>query len=235
MPTATEGELLAVLARGAGLAPTARAALLARAGGGADVERLPLGERDLLILRLRETLLGRAIVAQDACPDCGDMMEFSLDTDALARTAQGEPDIVRLDGFEVRVRALTGADVVAAEASADPRAALLDSAVVGAVQDGDSVPPDALPARVQKAVEARAAATDPLAEISLDLTCAQCGAQWRSLLDPGEFVWQELQEWGRELLSTVHVLARSYGWTESDVLALPPARRRAYVKLALDG
>jgi hypothetical protein len=32
-------------------------------------------------------------------------------------------------------------------------------------------------------------------------------------------------------LLEVHALASHYGWTEPDVLALPPARRRAYLEM----
>lgn len=235
MPTATEGELLAVLARGAGLPPAARADLLAHAGGGGDIERLPLGERDRLIIRLREVVLGRAVVAQDACPRCGETMEFSLDTAELTAPPGAAPEPVRLDGYMVRLQLPTGLDVASAAWADQPRAALLGSTVLEATRDGVPVPPAELPASVQDAVVAQLAAADPLAEISLELTCARCGAEWESLFDPAEFVWHELREWGRELLRTVHVLARAYGWTEPDVLALPPVRRRAYVKLALDG
>ncbi|GAA4191198.1 hypothetical protein GCM10022219_09690 [Microbacterium oryzae] len=235
MLTATEGELLAVLARGARLAPAARAALLAQAAGGQDVDRLPLGERDRLIIRLREAVLGRVVVAQDVCPHCGQTMEFSLDTGELSAPTASEPEPIRVDGYTVRLRVPTGEDVASAAASERPHDALLERAVLEASRNGVVFAPADLPVAVQEALNERIAAVDPLAEISLDLTCLDCAGQWAGLFDPLEFVWQELTEWGRELLHTVHILARAYGWTEPDVLALPPLRRRAYVKLALDG
>jgi hypothetical protein len=36
----------------------------------------------------------------------------------------------------------------------------------------------------------------------------------------------------RALLAEVHSLARAYGWTEPEILALSPQRRAAYLEMA---
>lgn len=231
----SEAELLDVVARGAGLTLSNRATLLARAAGGDDVDALPVGDRDRLIIGLRVAVLGRTVLAQDVCPQCGETMEFPLDTASLLSLSSADPGEVRRDGFAVRLRTPTGADIVAAAGADDPRAALLSATVVEATRDGRPIAPGELTQSVVDAVADRIAEADPLAEISLDLSCAECGGTWQSVFDPVEFVWSELREWSRGLLLTVHVLARAYGWTEPEVLAIPEDRRRAYVKLALDG
>jgi hypothetical protein len=53
----------------------------------------------------------------------------------------------------------------------------------------------------------------------------------RATLDPAEFLWAAAEAQARRLLLEVDALARAYGWREPDVLALPPARRRAYLEL----
>ena len=35
----------------------------------------------------------------------------------------------------------------------------------------------------------------------------------------------------KRLLMDVHLLARAYGWSEAEVLALSPARRRFYLEM----
>ena len=51
-------------------------------------------------------------------------------------------------------------------------------------------------------------------------------------LDVASFVWEELDGWARRLLQDVAVLARAFGWTEEDGVALSPTRREAYLELA---
>jgi hypothetical protein len=48
-------------------------------------------------------------------------------------------------------------------------------------------------------------------------------------------VWAEVDVRARRLLADVATLARTYGWTEPEVLALSEARRAAYLRLATEG
>jgi hypothetical protein len=80
-------------------------------------------------------------------------------------------------------------------------------------------------------VEQRVAALDPGAETLLELSCVECGNTWELGFEPDEFLWREVAASALRLLRQVHVLARAYGWGESDVLALGPQRREAYLTL----
>ena len=76
-------------------------------------------------------------------------------------------------------------------------------------------------------------ANDPLAEITLQLRCPTCGALWAELFDTVRLVVDDFVARGRQALLEVDLLARTYGWTEDDVLRLPAARRASYAALAL--
>ncbi len=56
----------------------------------------------------------------------------------------------------------------------------------------------------------------------------------QGLLDPAAELAARLAT-PHELLEDVHTLALAYGWTESDVLALPAPRRAEYLTLIADG
>jgi hypothetical protein len=75
------------------------------------------------------------------------------------------------------------------------------------------------------------AEADPLAEIVFSLTCPACSTTFDADLDIAGFVWNELRGRARRLLHEVAVLARAFGWTERQVLALPERRRAAYLDL----
>ena len=205
-----------------------------------DPAALPLGQRDRLVLDLHAALFGTEVEAQDSCPRCGQLVTFTLTVDALDDVPQAasEPVRVELEKCTVTCRPLTGGDLLAATtpgaAGAHGRGALLAAAVLTAEREGAPVAPIDLPAPVVDAVVSALAQADPFAELRLNLLCEVCGHAWDAVLDLAHFVWCEVQDWGRRLVRDIHLLALAYGWREGDVLALPPARREAYLRLVLD-
>ncbi len=73
---------------------------------------------------------------------------------------------------------------------------------------------------------------DPYANILLDGTCASCENEWQVPFDIVSVLWSELSAWAQRLIGEIHVLASKYGWSESQILALSPVRRRIYIDIA---
>lgn len=202
-----------------------------------DLARLPVGRRDALLLAVHERAFGRRLAARAACPACAEQVEIGLDTrDLLASWPDGDPDeplLVAGDGYEVRCRPPDSFDLAAIVGERDvveARRRLLSRCVVSAMRAGEEVPPDALPETIVAAVAERIAAHDPLAVIELALACPACGREWRMLFDIGAVLWSRIEAAARRLLHQVHALARAYGWSETEILALGPVRRQAYLE-----
>jgi hypothetical protein len=70
--------------------------------------------------------------------------------------------------------------------------------------------------------------------VLVSLDCPECGAGFDADLDPAAFVWAEVEARARRVLIEVDALARAYGWTEADVLALSESRRAAYLAIVWD-
>jgi hypothetical protein len=222
--------------------PVERTLVLAAAGGedGAgpgELARLPLGRRDGRLLSLHSALGGRTLEATAACPACGEQAEFAVAADALVERA-GEsvpPAPVEVGGFVVSWRPPDSADLVAAGEAGDAAAAeriLLSRCVLAAAAPDGEVDRTELPLGVRAALAQAMAEADPLAEVLVDVVCPACGSAFVADLDLGGFVWAELRAHAHRLLRDVAVLARAYGWTEPDVLALDDVRRAAYLELA---
>jgi uncharacterized protein (UPF0212 family) len=229
-----DADLLALWDRCHGQAPGRRAlALLAAAEPGADPAALPAGLRDAALLRLHARALGGRLEAVASCPVCGEQLEVALDAAELAAAGGPTPEtelVVRAAGHEVRFRAPTAADLAAL-----PRdgAELLARCVTTGrrLRDGAAVEAAALPEAVRAAVERAMAAADPAAELDLALSCPACGHGWSEALDPAEFVWVAIEARARWLAGEVHALAGAYGWSEAEILAQRPARRRLYLEV----
>lgn len=237
----SEAEILEVWERGQGrdAQQQALAPLLVASPKRAaeELARLPLGERDAEILDLRRLTLGGLLQGSAPCPGCGLTVDFAVEVEevlAAGRGARGAVEVAA-GGVEIRLRPLDSLDLAfagAAPSLAEARRRLLERAVVGAERDGEPVAagelPEAAVAALAEALEAR----DPLAVVPLAMACGRCGRQWQPLLEVAGFVWRELAARAERTMSDVHALAQAYGWSESTILALSPARRQFYIELA---
>ena len=112
------------------------------------------------------------------------------------------------------------------------RSALLALCVLDTARGQEQLDAEALPAETLEVVASRMAALDPQADVRLALDCPGCGHRWEPELDVAGHVLAEIDAHATRLLAEVHGLARAYGWSEGDILALSPRRRRRYLELA---
>jgi hypothetical protein len=225
----TEVELLAMWEAGLGQAPTARALTLAAAAPDwerVELANLSLGQRDALLLSLRERCFGERLGCEVSCPSCDERLELDLTT-ADVRVQQGipqSPQRAQVAGVEVVFRPVTSSDLLALDLTAsDARRRLVGSCVIepseGSLDDD-----------VIEAVAARLGEADPQADIVLSLACSTCQHEWCAPFDVGGYLWMEVDAYARRLLYEVRTLALAYGWNEADVLAVSPVRRRFYLE-----
>ena len=248
-------ELLELWEHSLGLDPAARALRLAAAVDPprtpGELAGMPLGARDARLLELRAGLAGRQLAATARCPRCDEEVEFEVDAAALAALGPAGADAgeaeraLNVDGTRITWRCPTSADLAAVALLGDPVAAeaeLLSRCVLAVEQDGPGGPGPADDPRGPAALldaSARAALcsamdeADPLAELLVTLDCPGCGEVFAAELDAAEAAWSELNAAATRLLWEVDALARAYGWTEADVLALSPHRRRTYLQMAV--
>lgn len=191
---------------------------------------LSAGDREAVLLQLRQLALGDRIALVATCPDlaCAEPMDLDVSIQSVLATptAGARAHVPVRPGLVLRRP--TGADqrAVAILALDDPGAAaiaLLERCVVSGELHPDDL--DAASAVLDQA--------DPQASCELALTCPACGQRFPTRLDAADLLGRELGS-VRELDLAVHLLAVHYHWTEEETLALPPARRRRYVELVTD-
>ncbi|MBC2900129.1 hypothetical protein [Streptomyces cupreus] len=238
MTSTGAAELLATWEAGLAQAPAGRTLLLHRTArpdlDGTALPVLPLGEREADLFALRRALFGDRMQVRLECAACGADMEFDLDAGEFASRAADHQVTVSEGGWEVEFRLPGVADLAAAARAADPRAALLARCLVSAAHDGTAATADALPAPVQRRIAEAVEAADPGADVTLNVACPDCGQATRAELDIASYLWTELDAWARDVLLDVHLLATAYGWSEPQILALSPLRRRYYLELCAD-
>ena len=228
-------ELLALWERGLNRHPIDRALLLgawARPELPPDrVAELPLGALNSALLRLREACFGSRMEAFVDCGLCDTRMELALEvSDLLVASLDGDVrDELHLAGFRFRVPDSRDLASVASESEPETAALrLLDRCCIDRPEGCAPAELSGLLAEVEAGLEM----LDPTADFELSLACQACGREWTASLHVPELLWDELDARARMLLGEVHALARSYGWTESEILTLSPRRRAVYMDMA---
>lgn len=193
----------------------------------------PLGTINRHLLQLHLAWFGPQIAVGVGCPACGEQLELSLEAQLLLDDlgVPSEQPNQLSDGFTVR--ALTSRDLAAVSHCPDAASAaraLLERCLSTA--DDQPMPRlSSLPVERIEALEDVLESLDPAADIGLDMACEACGHGWVAGLDIGDLLWDKVRFRARSLLAEVDTLARAYGWSESDILALTPQRRASYLEL----
>ena len=211
----SEHRILAAWEQGAGRRPLDQALALLWAAEGVDAADLPLRTRNHRLLKLYSATFGPTLDLVAECPSCGEMLDVSVSAVELAEGMGAVSDASATRGsLAITSRHLAALSGVASEAQEAALAAMI------APDRADDEERDLVAAAVAES------------EITLGLTCADCGHAWSEAFDPVAPVWEETASAARALLRQVAQLAQSYGWTEDDVLRLSPTRRAAYLQLA---
>lgn len=251
MRALSSSELLDLYFEGRRRGPVERALLLvARAwpeGGTEAWASLPLGRRDALVMALRAHNFGGVAPLKADCPACGEDLDASIDIAQVLRAhpAGAPPEELELErgGRRLAFRLPTSADLLALAAegvgAGEAPAALLRRLVLAGAETAapsggpggrtaDGAPPEP---ETAAAMASAIADADPLAEVTLELVCEECGERTEQLFDAPAYLWAEVEAAARRVLAEIHLLARAYGWTEDQILALDAERRAHYLEL----
>lgn len=212
-----------------------------------ELAKLPVGRRDELLFAARVQTFGRQFVCLVTCPACGERLEFTFAAEDLGIELYPRDENLRLsseirqlykEGYNVEYSLLTSEDLnnVCLQ-DKEPeilRIELARSCIYRAALTGCEVPVEELPDLVIVALAAEMDINDPHGIIEFDMNCPACKMTWQSLFDVARYYWNEIEVHARCLLREIHALARTYGWTEPETLALSASRRQIYLEMVTD-
>jgi hypothetical protein len=215
---------------------------------------LSIGQRDALLLLLRELTLGSHLESSARCPQCSEQVEMSFDsadirlpgypdldllTDSGAQAEaidQQAPILGEYGAYHLTYRLPDSYDlaaIVSVQSVDEAHSRLLSRCVLEARTEDALVDPADLPFDVLAWLGERIAQADPQGDILLDLCCPNCDHRWQAIFDISAFFWREIAAISRRLLQDVHTLASAYGWSEEYILNMTAVRRQAYLDMVL--
>jgi hypothetical protein len=191
----------------------------------------PLGRRNRALVQLYCANFGSKLRGWTSCRQCGEKLEFAADGKSMAQSAPHDSAAVVSEAGR-SFRLPTSRDLARIAAASEVSAAvplLLDLCLISQLSE-DPAPSIELSEEELERIGDRLALADPLAEILLDFECPVCKESFTEALDLASFIWSELENRARRLLSDVHTLASAYGWSEAEILSLSQQRRNFYLK-----
>jgi hypothetical protein len=242
-------DILCLWEIGEQLSPVERAlALLHRGLPDAELEELfelRIGRRDALLFDLRDQTFGPKLRCCTECPRCSSRLEISLDSSALrfepkAAPSADELHALQIENLHITFRLPNSRDLLQISQCAtaeDAEVRLLSCCLHNVVRLDETENPEvisvsSLSEEVQARLSAELLRLDPQAVLNLALRCASCGHDWKSVLDIAVFFFTEVRAEAQRLAREITVLARAFGWSERDILAMTPRRRQLYLQEA---
>jgi hypothetical protein len=193
--------------------------------GGAPVDpgALSVGDRQYLVRQIGARLGPDTVWLGGTCQTCDGPFEVPVtQSDLPVKPAgPGYPQTrLSVEGTACVLRSPTGADQEAIAglppgAAADALFALL----VEQVETG------ALGVEAKQQLEAAIEDLSPEVALEVATSCPECGAALRIEIDP----YLALSRPSSDILDEIHLIASQYHWSEAEILALPRARRQAYL------
>jgi DNA-directed RNA polymerase subunit RPC12/RpoP len=201
------------------------------------VAKLSIGERDARLLLLREWMFGSRLMNMAVCPRCSERIEWETPIEKIRLQPVQQHDSARefsmeVDHYNIRFRLPASLDVSTVIANSeglpDP-AKLLVYCILDSRCKGEACKVDDLPDKVVQAISRRMDEEDPQADIRMLLNCPHCSHRWKARFDIASYLWAEIDRWAKRMLLDVQKLARTFHWSERDILTMSPVRRQLYL------
>jgi hypothetical protein len=193
-----------------------------------ELARLPLGERNALLLEMRAAVFGPRMEGFAICPECGAELELTADPRALVQALRSEPAEASAEIAGYHMRPVNSLDLMASSYAASEEEArrILLARSLGLeahelAELGESAA--ALAERFER--------VNASAEIRVRLECAGCRNRPVLDLDVARYLLREVAAAGRRLMAEIHELASAYGWSEAAIASMSAARRAAYLEM----
>jgi hypothetical protein len=198
-----------------------------------ELAALPIAERNLLMLRLRNQSFGPHLEGVAICARCTAPVEFSLAvTTAIAglERRRTEDSVEWLeDRRRMKMRPANTLDLLSSLDEPQPEAA--ESLLLARCTSVEGIPGEDQDLARLPSVREHFEQLNSASELRCCMTCPHCAHSEILELDIAHFVWAEVRHAAQQLLSDIHILASNYGWHELDIANMSARRRNMYLEL----
>jgi hypothetical protein len=207
--------------------------------------QLAISDRDRLLAAVYASCFDDRVESEVACAQCPESSEMSFSLAALVTNVTADaraalklpvsgPDAAAVyslgDGTRFRLPNSEDHRTIIGLREDQRRVALLRRCILGD-EDGERRTASDISSETLDRVEAAMAGVGPTLDLSLPVTCHECGAVRDVRFDIQHFLLSAFEHEARFLVREIHYVACTYGWSLSEILDLTRDDRRAFVRL----
>lgn len=200
-----------------------------------EVAELSIGERDIKLLELRESMFGPVLMNRIDCPECRQSMEWEMKTEDLIpadyKPVNGQVFELHSGNYKINFRLPNSRDVMEVLSENIPDAGSLAKRCILEIRQKGNKKLKKVPDNVIGQLNDKMEELDPAADIRMSVSCPECSCNWQARFDIMSYLWFEIDNWAIRLFRDVYTLASAFGWSEQDILSMNAGRRQLYVEM----
>jgi hypothetical protein len=202
-----------------------------------QIAAMPIGKRDVHLLEIREKFFGPIFESTADCPKCSQKTEWEMNIDTLMALPSSSLDnqlshSLEYNGNHIKFRLPNSTDII--EVMAPGKGISKEEELLRRCIEPDSLPSafsHELPEDLISAIAQKIEVLDPQADMTIAISCPECGHNWEMTFDIMSYLWAELDDWATNLMHDIYLLAKNFGWSENDILEMGSFRRGLYIKM----
>jgi len=218
------------------------------------VRNLLVGDRDYLVVKLRQMTFGDRVDATLTCPNKECEAKIDIDfyikdipikkgdiSSKIFTMTLPSKKINNRSGIEVEFRLPSGGDqeelaMFALNDELKAEARLLSRCIqnIEGIKEIDQFHIEKLSRTQMKQIEKKMAEIAPRVDLEIETKCPECENIFSFPFNISEFFINEMSANLDQLYQEVHYLAFYYHWSESEILSMPLTKRRKYLELLGD-
>lgn len=197
-----------------------------------EIKSFSIEQKEQYLLEIRRLLFGRKFLSIANCPSCSEMIEWEMNySDFLnvnKKVDLKKRYICNVLGYVIHYRLPNEKDISLYEKNQ-----ILKNCVFLVKKNNKEIKVDNVPSALWDKLEIEMEKSSPLSSSTINLSCPKCENKWQLYFSIIDFLWTELDQWAKRFLYDVSILARAYGWSESEIINMNPIRRSYYRNLLI--
>ena len=196
-----------------------------------SIMKWSIEKRDAALFHIRKTLFGNQFTNLAHCPQCSQTVEWELSFQQLQIPSILEmPDNVEIaidiPAYKILVRLPNSNDLLIKD-----ELQILYSCILNRDNYEDQNFETGLPDLLVQKINEQFNSSCYASNITYQLNCTDCSHEWQGIFDILSYLWKEIDQWAKGFLQQISLLAKAYGWSETEIINMSKNRRNHYLQL----